>query len=77
MDSFLIIRRLRAKHESEMCEVENELSECRQKLQRSKNELAKAEEEGIVLKAEAKQKDVVLEELKTVGTNDFCFFENA
>ena len=56
--------RLKSKHESELREVETEIRTLREKICKVREDAAAAEEANIVLRAENRQKDVELDEVK-------------
>ena len=58
--------RLKSKHESELREVETEVRSLREKICKVREDAAAAEEANIVLRAENRQKDVELDEVKKV-----------
>ena len=65
--TYSIIRsRLKSKHESELFDVETEIRTLREKMTKVREEAAAAEEANIVLRAEIRQKDVDLDEVKKV-----------
>ena len=58
--------RLKSKHESELREVETEVRTLREKIGKVREDAGAAEEALIVLRAENRQKDVELDEVKKV-----------
>ena len=59
--------RLKSKHESELREVETEIRTLREKICKVREDAAAAEEANIVLRAENRQKDVELDEVRKVS----------
>ena len=58
--------RLKSKHESELREVETEVRTLREKIGKVREDAGAVEEALIVLRAENRQKDVELDEVKKV-----------
>ena len=63
---YIIRSRLKSKHESELRDVETEVRTLREKMSKVREEGAAAEESNIVLRADIRQKDVELDEVKKV-----------
>jgi hypothetical protein len=59
-------RRIRSKYESELDDCSKEVEGLKEKSSKTRDELAKKEEENIVLSAVLKQKEVALEQLEQV-----------
>lgn len=58
---------MKTKLEAELKETEKENEELKAKVSKLREESAKLEEEVIVFRATAKQKDILIEELQTVS----------
>ena len=65
----LRFRRIKSKYEAELEDAAKELETLKEKSSKTRDELAKKEEENIVLSAVLKQKEIALDQLEQVRMN--------